>query len=565
MQAHPDTIVPQAVVEALPFETVEERSFGRAVPRRWGLALAALAILISLVPSTIFAWQARAMPHIGIYHDDAIYLGSAKSMAAGEGYRIASLPEKPDQRKFPPLYPLLLSIAWRIDPNFPNNLPLVMLLSWLMLPASALGTFALLRQAGRSLSECTAFAAWTAMNPIAVMFGLLAMSELMTLAMVVAAMILSERALRPSGAASAALMAGVIAGLAFLTRTAVLPMLVSAPVVFLWARMRMKAALFAAGMLPLVAGWQIWSALHKTPASDLAILYYTDYIGYYLRDVTLESLPTLVWMNLGFVTSGISSLLACDDQISTLTLTIARLTAAATIAGAVKLARKGILRHYAAFGLLFLVQLLLWNYPPNARFLLPLLPLIGLAAWEEARGLITMVTATFRKPKIGERVVAVAAAGVLAAFSLYAVKQAWVSISEMPAFFADRRQTLEKVMPAYRWLEANAAPDSRVLAYADPAVYLYTGLSGISLRVPPHIMVQGKPEREKYFAQLPEVAARHGIDYVLWTPDDYHFDSPEYSLPAWRGAIEDGNWTKPVFRSGEVVLYRVDRSAAPIQ
>jgi hypothetical protein len=266
------------------------------------------------------------------------------------------------------------------------------------------------------------------------------------------------------------------------------------------------------------------------------------------------------------VTSGISSLLACDQEVSTLTLTIARLTTAATVVGAVRLARAGVLRHYAVFGALYVMQFLLWNYPPNARFLLPLLPLVALAAREEARGLISMVTAAFRKPKLSERAVAVVVAGVLAVFGLYAVRRTWVCLTEMPAFFADRQEALDKVMPAYRWLAANAAPGSRVLAYADPAVYLHTGLSGISLRVPPHIMVRGdKREREEYFAQLPGVAERHQIDYVLSTPDDYHFDSPEYSLPAWRGIIERGNWTKPVFRSGEVVVYRVDRSTAPIQ
>jgi hypothetical protein len=58
----------------------------------------------------------------GMYHDDGIYLVTAKSLAENLGYRIISLPGSPFETKYPIGFPFLLSLAWRLFPNFPQNL-----------------------------------------------------------------------------------------------------------------------------------------------------------------------------------------------------------------------------------------------------------------------------------------------------------------------------------------------------------------------------------------------------------------------------------------------------------
>src|SRR5262249_60220296 len=58
----------------------------------------------------------------GGFHDDGIYVTTAKALASGNGYRIISLPGEPAETKYPPLYPFLLSLVWRAKPNFPQNL-----------------------------------------------------------------------------------------------------------------------------------------------------------------------------------------------------------------------------------------------------------------------------------------------------------------------------------------------------------------------------------------------------------------------------------------------------------
>src|SRR5262249_18099137 len=65
----------------------------------------------------------------GSYHDDGLYGVLAKSLASGNGYRVISLPSEPHQTKSPPLYPFLLSLIWRLFPAFPQNVPMLMLVS----------------------------------------------------------------------------------------------------------------------------------------------------------------------------------------------------------------------------------------------------------------------------------------------------------------------------------------------------------------------------------------------------------------------------------------------------
>ena len=87
--------------------------------------------VVLLIPSAWFAWSNRDMPHFGDAHDDSLYYIGAKTFAQGSEYRILSLPGEPFQTKYPPLYPLYLSAAWRIDPQVPSNLRWATLLAWL--------------------------------------------------------------------------------------------------------------------------------------------------------------------------------------------------------------------------------------------------------------------------------------------------------------------------------------------------------------------------------------------------------------------------------------------------
>jgi hypothetical protein len=88
-----------------------------------------IASLLFLLVLVLGYW--RMIPGVcGFFHDDAIYVITAKALAQGQGYRLIFLPHSPIQTKFPILYPALLAMVWKIWPSFPNNL---FLMKWLTL------------------------------------------------------------------------------------------------------------------------------------------------------------------------------------------------------------------------------------------------------------------------------------------------------------------------------------------------------------------------------------------------------------------------------------------------
>lgn len=72
-------------------------------------------------------WINFRAPAIGLYHDDGIYIVTAKALAEGHGYRIISLPDAIPQSKYPPVFPLMLAAVWKAYPHFPQNVPLLKL------------------------------------------------------------------------------------------------------------------------------------------------------------------------------------------------------------------------------------------------------------------------------------------------------------------------------------------------------------------------------------------------------------------------------------------------------
>src|SRR5271170_2927432 len=193
----------------------------------WMLTLRKLTVigvfLAALVPSAYLAWSLRTMPHLGFYHDDSIYWVSGRSLAMGDGYRIQSLPGQPYQTKYPPLYPALLAAIWKLNPQFPSNLPLATLLAWLLLPLFLAIVWILVRDYGFSMRERYVLVVLAALSPVTVVFSFSLMPELPFTALLVASLILAERAGKPDAPRWLALAAGICAALAYLIKSVAAP------------------------------------------------------------------------------------------------------------------------------------------------------------------------------------------------------------------------------------------------------------------------------------------------------------------------------------------------------
>src|ERR1700722_8184293 len=130
-----------------------------------------LICLIMFAPSAQFAWRNQSMPQFAYLHDDGVLFTSAKSLAAADGYRIPSLPENPAQTKFPPLYPLYLSLIWKLSPTFPANLQLATWACWLALALFLALAWQFYIQRGFSGARAALLVVLLGVNPYLILFG----------------------------------------------------------------------------------------------------------------------------------------------------------------------------------------------------------------------------------------------------------------------------------------------------------------------------------------------------------------------------------------------------------
>jgi hypothetical protein len=520
----------------------------------------AAVVALALVPAVRLAWLSRDGPHLGFYHDDGVYWVTAKSIAAGEGYRIPSLPGEPYQTKYPPVFPMLLSLAWRMNPQFPANLATAAWLTWAPLPLLILLTGALLAQYGIGGRTRLLLCAVLALNPYLVFLSTVMMSELWAACFVLASYLLagSERKARWPAA-----LAGLCAAAAYLTKTVAAPLLIAVPAVLMWRQRRRAAALFLGCALPPVLAWHWWSAAHRVPGTDLVWLYYTDYFGYYFRDVNAAILPKLVYRNLGDLFTGGGDLLLFLLSAVSGGEYLARLLMIAALAGILRWARASRRWDYVLFTAGLFALLLVWNFPPNERFLIPALPLLILGLWTELSHLGRIARSAWRRPEPSQRMTAAVVACLLACFgAVFAARNLDADWNRLPALAQGRRAAALNLRPVYDWISRNTPRDATFFADRDTALYLHTGRQATSMKLPMrNLYTEDRPAILAESAKLGQFALARRLDYLLLTPADFDLDPlPDDERRAAREALARDPRFRTVYKSPAVTILKVDRS-----
>jgi hypothetical protein len=506
----------------------------------------AIVFLLLLIPSAHYAWITRDAPSFGKNHDDAILFSSAKSLATGQGFRVASLPEKPAQTKYPVLYPLYLSAVWRINPNFPDNLNLATFFSW---PLLALCLFlASIYWRGEQLGELRAWIAIVllAISPYMILFGSSLFSEVFFLCWLLASLLAAQK----QGLAMA-LLAGVLAGLAYLTRTAGIALIIAIPAWYIWQKESRRALSFAAGMLPFILGWGLWSATHKFPSPSATLIYYTDYVKFQFLNVGLDNIAVVLWKNTDELLYSIGSLIV--PQVIAL-LPVKMLTEAIAIAmivGTVRLARRGVAVPYALFALVSSAMLIVWHFPPTERFVLPIFPLLAAGLIEELEHLIQMLRGAFRHKDVSQRVVAgVFAAVVLAIFGSALALQLFVTFKAMPDQAQLDRTRLIETRATYAWIDQHLPPHAGILSNDDPSLYLYTGHPGNLAPLMPRWWYAGDHARFiEFFRDVVPYCRTRGFEYILATSADMSRWTGEEDAPAVERAMQENPLLERLYQS----------------
>ncbi|MEW6251827.1 MAG: hypothetical protein AB1716_14370, partial [Planctomycetota bacterium] len=295
-------------------------------------AAAAVAVLTIALGSAVV----RAPSMVGTYRDDGIYLATSRALAEGQSYRHAELPGEPLETKYPPLFPALLALLWRIAPRFPDNVALMQIANTALWGLGCWLSYRLMRRAwdlpGWAALGGTIIAL---LSPAAAMLLITPMSEPLYTVLASAALLVAARADSPhrtgkagdaaTGAASGgrgetadsaraaaagrpalvyAAVAGALAGAAYLTRSVGLAVLVAVPLAILLRR-RARPALAACASGGMAASaWVIWRtvASARNAANPLiaAFRYDLDYSAWTpatpaaLAWVALHNAPALV-------------------------------------------------------------------------------------------------------------------------------------------------------------------------------------------------------------------------------------------------------------------------------
>jgi hypothetical protein len=487
------------------------------------------------------------MPQLGFYHDDSLYWVGAESIAQGQGYRIPSLPGEPFQTKYPPLFPALLALVWKLNPSFPSNLPFATFLVWSVFPVYLFLVWRLFRRLRFGEGEQIALTAIAALNPMAVLLSMSLMPELLSTTLLLAVFLVRPAALR-----------GGLGAVAYLAKSAVLPLLVTVPLCYAIRRQYRQAALFAGAMLPGVLVWQAWVQSHLSKSQDLVTLYYTNYLGFQLYNVSWRDLPVVVWYNLDGFLMGIGKLLTFDAAIFE-SKHVERVVAIAAIAGVVRLARQTREIEYPAVAGAFAAMLLVWHYQPDQRFVFPLYPLLLAGLWAELKNVGLALQASWDRNATGDRIASAAFGSVLAVFALFFVSASvWGLAVFLPRVLTSYRDDLAARRPAYRWLANTAPADAGVFAYDDPLVYLYTGRHACGLPIPTRLYYHDdQASLDRMVDDVPAFAVGHHLEYVLLTPTDFYRDLHEAGARRLGRALAADPAARELYESGAARIFSI--------
>ena len=441
----------------------------RVVP----FAVAALVCLVAVM--TITPWP------VGAFEDDGIYTVLARSLAMGDGYRLTNLPGSPIGTHYPPGYPFLLSLIWRLNPDFPGNVVLFKFANAVLLSLAAVGTWYFARRRlGMSSLNAGIVGILSTISIVVLFVAGMVLSEPMFLALLMPSLLLAENSAE-SGDWKSAALAGAVIGVLALVRTLGAIAIPAAAIVLLYRRhVRAAIALCTVSAL-FVVPWQMWIGIHELAVPPVLMGKYGSYgewmrTGYagggwsFLLEVIQANVRGLVGM-VGYMAMPVR--LEWPRWIAFISVT------GAVAYGALKLLPRQPVT--AIFFSAYTATVLLWPFDAN-RFLWAVWPLVIITTWYAA-SLVLRWKRPGPAPRAFRAVLLLLLVAPMVGFFTYNVRayrgQWWASI---------QAQMGERARPIVEWVARNTAPSDVVATEHDLIVHLYTGrrATPVSTFLPAH-------------------------------------------------------------------------------
>lgn len=500
-------------------------------PRR-GLALAIGfgALLLCL------AIYLLRLDHVaGLYGDDAWYILLAKAMATGHGYTLINSPSPGIMPFYPPAFSFLLSLIFRIAPEFPQNVWLlksVSITAMIGVGMAAYHYFARVRALPFHLALSLAVA--IVIHPA---LTFLATSTLMSECVFTCAQLLTivviELAVSKSRIRLAwhyVLLGALLASITFLVRSTGLALLAAIMLYLLKERLTRAAVIFALGVAVLVGPWMIYTRIHApTPAQQAeqnsyivesyATQFWQKQAGFGpFGTITLSDIPERMLNNAFHILEYDSGALLAypvyraleptegkKREVKTALLSLTLFLLAATGFVAAVRERMTVAELLAPFTLM---MILLWSFSPF-RFLLPLLPWAMLyvaygvrAIYRLGRRMSRISTRTRQMAVIGSVV------GVLAAISLYGNVTYIIQLHGPQAQRPHWVRAYDENVAMYRWMGEHLPKEAAIAAQNPALLYLYTGHKTVGSWEPAKHWEDWKQMGVRYLS----ITASHQVD-----------------------------------------------------
>ena len=424
------------------------------------LVLGALALAVAVL--TITPWP------VGVFQDDAIYVVLAKALASGQGFRMINMPGAPHATHFPPGYPALLALLWKLVPTFPDNIVVFKFVNALFLAGTAVFTYRFARTR-LDVGPLAAFAgsAVGTISVVVLMITGVVLSEPLYMLLVMPALVVVERA-ADDGTWQRAAAAGALIGVLALVRTVGVFLLPAALLVMLLRRQWRSAAVTAAVALCFIVPWQLWVSAYQgeTPA---------PFVGKYGAYGP--------WLSEGYRAGGLAFARAVLEKnadelfgfLGYISLPVApvwpRLVSLGTVLGMLGVGAWSAWRRIPVtivFLLGYGAVILAWPFEPT-RFALVWWPVLAVLF---AAGVRHLWTWRPSRPALrGIRMASLAAALVVACgygtYNLRGVRQKW--------WINIQSDAGTRAKPIAEWVARATRPEDVVITDHDLIVYLYAG------------------------------------------------------------------------------------------
>jgi hypothetical protein len=539
----------------------------RSFRRRSGMSL---FLLVAILSGAFLLYANTLRPDsFGFYHDDGIYLVTAKALAEGHGYRIISLPYEPAQTKYPPLYPLLLSLGWRAYPQFPANLPFLMMLS----AVTAIGFLALSYRYLVGWKYATEWQALlivllAAINWRTIILATSIYSEMLYAALAVLALHLAEGYDARERRWPYGLLVGVVMGLACLARSLGVALPISVGLYYLLRR-RWKKAILPVGVAGLmVLAWVVWCQVNRTAAQGTNVAYYTNYWGHIqamMANLQAANHASLLWIYLGIIAKNLVAMVLLSIPLVCLGLSYEGIQYFGfaflfVAAGFVRQVRKG-WRLLHVYLLCYLVIGLPVPYTSYDRYLMPLIPFLLLFLIIEFNALIGLVKREWSggKPVMNKVSAAIIGLALVVAAGLtfynYA-SEIYLRVAAAKRVAGPPHEDAEVI----DWIKAETKPSDVLVCDRDPTYYLYTGRK-TTRSVPMNAGVLWLEQQ----SLITQIAHESDARYLVFTPADFGLEyQPELGRERFKALLEQHPRVfTPVFTSadGRSLVFRIESNS----